>query len=44
MKTLEYPMATMTISEAEWEAIMVPLLKAGLPHASISSKFPHDVL
>jgi hypothetical protein len=44
MKTLEYLMTATTISEAEWEDIMKPLLKAGLPRAGISSKFPWDVL
>ena len=44
MKTLEYPMTATTISEAEWESIMVPLLQTGLPCAGISSKFPRDVL
>jgi hypothetical protein len=44
LKTLEYPMTATTISETEWEGIMVPLLKAGLPRAGISSKFPRDIL
>jgi hypothetical protein len=44
MKTLEYPMTATTISEKDWEDIMVPLLAAGLPRAGIASKFPRDVL
>jgi hypothetical protein len=44
MKTLEYPMTATTIGEKDWESIMVPLLKAGLPRAGISSKFPRDIL
>jgi hypothetical protein len=44
MKTLEYPMTATTISEADWESIMVPLLTAGLPRAGMASKFPRDIL
>jgi hypothetical protein len=44
MKTLQYLMAATTISEKEWEHIMVPVLKAGLPRAGIARTFPRDVL
>ena len=44
MKTLEYPMTATTISENEWEEIMKPLLKAGLPRAGFVKTFPRDVL
>jgi hypothetical protein len=44
MKTLQYPMAATTISEKEWEHIMAPVLKAGLPRAGIARTFPRDVL
>ena len=44
MKTLEYPMTATTINETDWEHIMVPLLKVGLPRAGMSQKFPHDIL
>jgi hypothetical protein len=44
INTFEYPMTATTIRKKEWESIMVPLLKAGLPRAGISSKFPRDIL
>jgi hypothetical protein len=31
MKTLEYPMVAMTLTEAEWNKVMSPLLAAALP-------------
>ena len=44
MKTMEYPMATTTLSEAELEYIMVPILRAGLPRSGIDWSFPQAVL
>ena len=44
MKTLEYPMTATTISEENWEHIMVPLLAAGLPRAGMARTFPRDIL
>jgi hypothetical protein len=43
MKTLEYPMATTTLSEKEWDHILVPILKAGLPRSGIDRSFPRDI-
>ena len=31
MKTMEYPMATTTMDEKEWNSIMTPILLSGLP-------------
>jgi hypothetical protein len=43
MKTLEHPMATTTLSEKEWEHILVPILRAGLPRSGIDRSFPRDI-
>jgi hypothetical protein len=40
MLTLQYPMAATTISEKEWEHIMIPILKVGLPQAGFARTFP----
>jgi hypothetical protein len=44
MKTLEYPMATTTLSKKEWNFIMGPILKACLTRSGIDRSFPRDVL
>jgi hypothetical protein len=44
LKTLEYPMMATTISEKEWEYILIPLLAAGLPRAGIARTFLRDIL
>jgi hypothetical protein len=44
MKTMECPMAAITLPESNWEHIMVPILKAGLPRSGIDRSFPRDVL
>ncbi len=44
MKTMEYPMAAITLTEKNWEHIMVPILKAGLPRSGIDRSFPRDIL
>jgi hypothetical protein len=44
MKTLEYSMIATTIQEKEWEYIMAPMLKVGLPRAGFARTFPRAVL
>jgi hypothetical protein len=44
MKTLEYPMAATTMSKAQWEYIMAPILKAALPRMGYVRSFPRDVV
>ena len=44
MKTMEYPMATTTMDEKEWNSIMTPILLSGLPRAGLDRKFPHAIL
>ena len=44
MMTLQYPMMATTITKKEWDFIMRPIRKSGLPKAEISSKFPSKVL
>jgi hypothetical protein len=44
MKTLEYPMAAVTLNEREWNYIMTPILRASLPRAGIDRTFPRDIL
>jgi hypothetical protein len=40
MKTLEYPMVATTLTEAEWNKVMSPLLAAALPTSGINRKYP----
>jgi hypothetical protein len=44
MKTLEYPMIATTLSKADWDHIMSPILTQGLPKANIERHFPRAVL
>ena len=44
MKTMEYPMATTTMLEKEWNYIMAPILLSGLPRAGIDRNFPRAIL
>jgi hypothetical protein len=43
-KTMEYPMATTTMNEKEWNYIISPILRVGLPRTGIDRSFPRDVL
>ena len=44
MKTLEYPMVATTMTKAQWEFIMVPILAATLPRMGYVRRFPRDVV
>jgi len=44
MKTLEYPMAALTITKQGWDEIMKPLLHFCLPVAGYSQNFPRAVI
>ena len=44
MKSLEYPLPALTLTETECTSIMHPILKAALPKTSISQSFPRKVL
>jgi hypothetical protein len=44
LKTLEYPMAAITLTEKDWNFIMAPILTSGLPRAGIDRSFPRDIL
>jgi hypothetical protein len=44
MKTLEYPMEAISLTEKEWNYIMAPVLKTVLPKSGIVRTFPRDVL
>jgi hypothetical protein len=44
LKTMEYPMATTTMSEKDWNYIMAPILLASLPRSGLDRTFPCDVL
>ena len=44
MKTMEHPMTATALSEAEWEHVMAPILRAGLPRSGIDRSFPRAVL
>ena len=44
MKSLEYPLPALTLSEEECTQIMWPLLKSYLPRAGLNRHFPRDVL
>jgi hypothetical protein len=43
LKTMQYPMATTTMKESEWNQIIAHILHAGLPLAGIDN-FPRDIL
>jgi hypothetical protein len=40
MKTLKYSMVATTLTEAEWNKVMSPLLAAALPASGITKKYP----
>jgi hypothetical protein len=44
MKTLEYPMVAISLTKAQWDLIMSPLLQAVLPRIGLSRHFPHKVI
>jgi hypothetical protein len=44
MKTMEYPMATTTMTEKEWITIMAPIYQAALPRSGMDRRFPHAIL
>ena len=44
MKSIEYSLPALTLSEQECTQIMWPLLKAYLPKAGINRNFPRDIL
>ena len=44
MKTLEYPLVALTLTEAECDFIMAPVLAGGLPRAGICRNIPRSVL
>jgi hypothetical protein len=44
LKTMEYPMATTTMTETEWNYIFAPILLASLPKAGLDRSFPRDIL
>ena len=43
-KSLEFPMATTSLSKKEWEAIISPILREGLPKMSTNRHFPRDIV
>jgi ribonuclease HI len=44
MKSLEYPMAAITLTKKEWDYIMAPILKAALPRMGYVQSFPRDIV
>jgi hypothetical protein len=44
LKTMQYPMAMTTMNESEWNQIMAPILRAGLPRTGIDHNFPRDII
>jgi hypothetical protein len=44
MKTLEYPMVAISLTRAQWNKVMSPLLQAVLPRIGMSHNFPHKVI
>jgi hypothetical protein len=44
MKTLEYPMETISLTKRQWNHILAPILTANLPKAGISRTFTRDVI
>ena len=43
MKTLQYPLKALTLSQEECDGIMKPILQAGLSNSSIYRNYPRDV-
>lgn len=43
-KTLEYPLAALTISKEDWDKIMVPVLQTYLPKAKFDRHLPRVIL
>lgn len=44
MKTMEYPLLTLMLTEKECNYIMVLILLSGLPACSVCHHFPHDII
>ena len=44
MKSVEYPLAALTLSEAECKKIMAPIKKATLAKTSLNRNYPHALL
>jgi hypothetical protein len=44
LKTMQHPMAATTMTEKEWNHVVAPVLRAGLPRACIDRNFPRDML
>jgi hypothetical protein len=43
MKTMEYPLAAVTISESQWNSIMAPVIRKVLKKTGFSATFPLDI-
>jgi hypothetical protein len=44
MKSIEYPLLALTLTEKECDFIMAPLLEASLTKSHIQQNFPRDVV
>ena len=44
MKTIEYPLAALTLTRSDVDAIMRPILTAVLPKCGIQRRYPHKIL
>jgi len=44
MKSLEYPMECVSLSEFQWQFILAPIPWYTLPKARINQNFPRDLL
>ena len=44
MRTIEYPMAAITLTERQWNHIMAPITLHVLPKSGLARRFPHAVL
>jgi hypothetical protein len=43
MKTMEYPLTAVTISESQWNSLMAPVIKTVLQKTGFAATFPRDV-
>jgi hypothetical protein len=43
MKTMEYPLTVVTISESQWNSLMAPVIKTVLQKTGFAATFPRDV-
>jgi hypothetical protein len=44
MKTLEYPMEALSMTQKQWDYVMSSIIRSVLPKSGIARTFPHAIL